>query len=198
MASHLSWGPSPDSVSIATSHDSRPTTSQGHHSSMISNSATMDDHLPGWPPVQGVSAIDQMLDQHTAALDSLNMDANPSSFPLTSSYVLSQHYLSDLDSDANLNPNEEYLNNLNRDRFLSITAFYRLFIKRKDDLLGLEDFPMSPVITREDLRGDECDMQGINWAVRKTTRDGVRKKRLAFENGRLSPQLQAVRKVHSH
>jgi DNA-binding beta-propeller fold protein YncE len=148
------------------------------------------DSLPqGWPPagVQGASVIDALVDQHTAvALESLSMDQGStySSYPA--------HYANDSD-DASLSPNEDYLNTLNKDRFLSITAFYRSYLKRKDDLGALEDLPIAPVVTRDQLRGDECDMQGINWALRRTTRSAVRKKRIAFEEARLNPAVKAVR-----
>lgn len=148
----------------------------------------------------GVHFLDAMLDQHIDALDSLTMEPIPS-LVNTSSGPTIQEFLahgsvSDLDIDWSVNPNEEYLNHLNKDRFLSISAFFRHFVGYKDSVASLDVFPAPDLITRDDLRGDECDMQGIDWASRKTTRAAVRAKRTIFESARLSPQLVALRQVY--
>jgi hypothetical protein len=157
-----------------------------------------DPFLPNPGPAS--STIDTLLDQHAAALDSLSFD-HPPVQALTSSgssmhEFLSQATIHDLDLETSLTPNEEYLNHLNRDRFLSITAFFRHFVGFKDRPFGLDATPTPDVITREDLCGDECDMQGINWALLRSKRDHVRMKRTAFESARLSPHLRAVRQVY--
>lgn len=147
------------------------------------------------------STIDDMLDQHAAALDSLSMEQVPpppptSSGPSIQEFLMSHGSVYELDYEAYQNPNEEYLNHLNKDRFLSISSFFRYFMPHtKDSFIELDATAPPQAITRDDLRGDECDMQGINWSLRRTTRAAVRSKRTAFERARLSPHLVAVRRV---
>lgn len=147
--------------------------------------------------------IDEMLDQHAAALDSLSMEQlSPpvplepiSSGPTIHDYLMSHGTIYDLDFEADLNPNEEYLNHLNRDRFLSVNAFFRHFVDHRETAIDLDATPRPEVVTRHNLCGDEYDMQGINWSLRRTTRKAIRSKRTLFESVRMSPRLVATRQV---
>jgi hypothetical protein len=145
------------------------------------------------------------LDQHATALDSLSMDQpHPVHIPLIEGTPWSHPFMTpmytphlelDLDSDpySFVTSNEEYLNLLNRDQFLPVTLYYKHFID--GDGLGLEDLSTPPVITRQDLRGEACDMQGISWDSLSTTREIVRKKRTGYQESHLSPALKRTRKV---
>lgn len=128
-------------------------------------------------------------------LNQLSMD--PSVSGLVSSLMSSSSFMGDLDDHDSLHasPNEEFLNRHDKDRFLSISDFDRRFLKTKDVPGALHEMPIPAVTTREQLHGDERDMQGINWALRKQTRASVRSKRVALETSRLSPQVRAVREV---
>lgn len=170
----------------------------GHTSAVPASLSGMTDdlyHLNS-SSTSAAAILDAMLDQHAVALDSLSMEQAPF-FPNahTQDLLASVNALAPDFHEGSLNPNEEFLNNMNKDRFLSITAFFRHFVGYKDSPVGLEATPPPDVITRDHLRGDECDLQGINWAIRRTTRAAVRAKRTAFESARLSPQLNALRQV---
>jgi hypothetical protein len=88
--------------------------------------------------------------------------------------------------------NEEYLRSLDSSRFMSIASF----VDRNFEY-GLATPPPPPVITRDHLQGDRCDMQGIEWVSCRTTRAQVRAKRAAHEAGRLSKELVKLRQVLS-
>jgi hypothetical protein len=148
------------------------------------------------------NGMDDIMDQHTAALDSLSMVQLPPPPPTSSGgptmqdlLLLTHGSLYDLDYESNLTPNEEYLNFQNKDRFLTITTFYRHIIDHKEAPIGLDELLPPSVITRDDIRGNECDIQGIDWSLRRTTRSAVRAKRVAFESTRMKKELVTVRKV---
>lgn len=79
-----------------------------------------------------------------------------------------------------------------KDTFLTISNFYRNFLPHRDTPHGLEHTLVPDTITRTHLRGDECDMQGIDWASRNTTRSTIRAKRNAFEKNRVHPHVFSV------
>jgi hypothetical protein len=153
-----------------------------------------------------------MLDQHAVTLNSLSMEQDPShisqllgetshmpagawppSWYMAPDVVANIH---DLETTQNGNATEDYLNQLNRDRFLSIHSFYRHMVDHtKHPHVDLDLTETPRLVTREDLKGDECDMQGIDWSMRRRTRAAIRAQRTEFEAARLSPLLKSVRQV---
>ncbi|KAF2648700.1 hypothetical protein K491DRAFT_612266 [Lophiostoma macrostomum CBS 122681] len=146
------------------------------------------------------------LDPHAAALETLSMaQPNPIQIPLHEDVtswsqsamtpVYTPNGEPDWDSDpyASITSNEQYLNLLNRDQFLPVTLYYKHFIASDD--MELEDLSTPPVIMREDLQGDACDMQGICWDLLNATRETVRRKRANYQESHLTPALKRLRKT---
>ncbi|KAH7124007.1 WD domain-containing protein [Dendryphion nanum] len=118
--------------------------------------------------------------------------APPPAFPYSTPSL--QDILSEFDFETMFtNPHDDYLMVPGKDTFLTVTHFFRNFMPHKDTPLGLELSHVPDSINRSDLRGEECDMQGIDWALRHTTRSTVRAKRNAFEKNRLNPHILAIR-----
>jgi hypothetical protein len=82
-------------------------------------------------------------------------------------------------------PYEQFLETLDRNRFKPVDYLF--------EESTLCEQP--PIITRDHLQGDKCDMQGIDWTLCQTTRAQARAKRIRFEEERLSQELLAVRQV---
>jgi hypothetical protein len=141
-------------------------------------------------------AMDTMLDQHIVPAETLTIEQYP---PHTSSWASAAEFAAavyDLDLNPSASAQDIYLSRLDNIRFLPITFFFRHCVDfARDERIDLDVTPAPPTITRKDLRGDECDIQGIDWTLRHTTRATVRAKRAMYESNRMSPQVQAVRRV---
>ncbi|KAF2013377.1 WD40 repeat-like protein [Aaosphaeria arxii CBS 175.79] len=88
---------------------------------------------------------------------------------------------------------EAFLSVINKDAFVSVTTFFNHFVPHKEPPLALDIRSPPEFITREDLRGDRFDIQGIDWALRNTTRANVRSRRAAYEESRLEAKQLEVR-----
>ncbi|KAI4617954.1 hypothetical protein J4E83_006287 [Alternaria metachromatica] len=93
--------------------------------------------------------------------------------------------------------NEPHLSIQDRAAFCPITSyFHRFYGQWKPGVVpGLDLIQLPDFITREDLKGDEYDYQGIDWTARKTTRASVRRARSQHERQRVSHSVKQVRKV---
>ncbi|KAF2281303.1 uncharacterized protein EI97DRAFT_438673 [Westerdykella ornata] len=88
---------------------------------------------------------------------------------------------------------DEYLEVLNKDRFLQLNDFYMNFLQRGSQIkIPIDGAPA--VITRADLNGDACDWQGIDWHMRRLKRSYVRAARAEFQTSLMPPALREVRK----
>jgi hypothetical protein len=81
--------------------------------------------------------------------------------------------------------------------FAPITSFFHRITPARPTVPGLDLVTIPSSITREMLRGDRLDPQGIDWTVRNTTRFCVRAKRFECEVAQLPPSSHQVRKVSS-
>jgi hypothetical protein len=96
--------------------------------------------------------------------------------------------------------NEPHLSIQDRAAFCPITSyFHRFFGQWKPGVVpGLDLVQVPEFITRDHLKGDEYDYQGIDWTARKTTRAAVRQARCRHERERVPHSVREVRKyVHS-
>ncbi|KAF1833295.1 WD40 repeat-like protein [Decorospora gaudefroyi] len=93
-------------------------------------------------------------------------------------------------------PTQQELHLLIQDKgsFMPITTFFHCVTPPKPTVPGLDLIEVPPVITRDDLQGDMCDFQGIDWSVRNTSRQAMRKKRFEYESEVLPRRLREVRK----
>lgn len=93
--------------------------------------------------------------------------------------------------------NEPHLSIQDRAAFCPITSyFHRFYGQWKPGVVpGLDLVQVPEFITREDLKGDEYDYQGIDWTARKTTRAAVRRARSQHERQRVPHSVKQVRKV---
>jgi hypothetical protein len=92
--------------------------------------------------------------------------------------------------------NEPHLSIQDKGAFCPITSyFHHYFNPDKAIVPGLDLIHVPNTVTRDDLKCDRYDYQGIDWEVRKTTRSAVRESRFEFESEKLSPGLKQVRKV---
>ncbi|KAH6879096.1 WD40-repeat-containing domain protein [Alternaria rosae] len=92
--------------------------------------------------------------------------------------------------------NEPHLSIQDRAAFCPITSyFHRFYGQWKPGVVpGLDLVQVPEFITREDLKGDEYDYQGIDWTARKTTRAAVRRARSQHERQRVPHSVKQVRK----
>jgi hypothetical protein len=92
--------------------------------------------------------------------------------------------------------NEPHLSIPDRAAFCPITSyFHRFFDSSKPVVPGLDLVQVPDSITRQDLRGDEYDYQGIDWTIRRTTRARVRELRSQYERRRLYNVKQHLNNV---
>jgi hypothetical protein len=141
------------------------------------------------------------LDHHAAALESLSMEPlqapssiAPSSIPdqLMTLAPMNQHEI-----DAETSIYEAHLSVQNKETFMDITSFVQRFVAPLRPVApGLEDIRLPDAVTRDDLRGDRYDFQGIDWESRHCTRAWVRDRRELHENARMQPKLREARKVY--
>jgi hypothetical protein len=96
--------------------------------------------------------------------------------------------------------NEPHLSIQDRAAFCPITSyFHRFFGQWKPGVVpGLDLVQVPEFITRDHLKGDEYDYQGIDWTARKTTRAAVRQARCRHERERVPHSVREVRKVCIH
>ncbi|ORY08208.1 hypothetical protein BCR34DRAFT_603649 [Clohesyomyces aquaticus] len=87
--------------------------------------------------------------------------------------------------------NGENPNAQDRESFVDISTFLDRYAARPKEriAIGLDAIDQPAIITRDDLCGDGCDFQGINWSLLNMTRSTVRTKRNAFETTRLRNRL---------
>ncbi|KAF2029997.1 WD40 repeat-like protein [Setomelanomma holmii] len=106
-------------------------------------------------------------------------------------HVFSGHSSS---SDPSLEPpptlQEAHLSIQDKGSFAPITSFFHYLTPGKPTVPGLDLIQVPESITRDDLQGDRYDAQGIDWAVRNTTRSYVRAKRYECESAKLPRSLQ--------
>lgn len=98
----------------------------------------------------------------------------------------------DMAGEAQYLTNEEFLRRFDKTRFQEIGEFLSTHYST-----GLTANSAPPVITRDHLQGDMCDMQGIEWTSCRTTRAQVRARRTAIESGKLCEDVAQVRAVIS-
>jgi hypothetical protein len=88
--------------------------------------------------------------------------------------------------DFQLSAYEEHLSIHDNGAFMDIASYYHYFAARQKMVTKPLEFETPPeVIRREDLNGDKCDFQGIDWSERGG-RDNLRQKRDMHEAARLS------------
>lgn len=114
-------------------------------------------------------------------------------------HVYSGHMSSSMDPSLEPPPTlqEAHLSIQDRASFLPITSFFHITAPERPTVPGLDLIQVPDSIIRDDLRGDACDFQGIDWAARNTTRSQIRARRFDCEGSKLPPSLQAVRRVCS-
>lgn len=126
-------------------------------------------HFPFWQSTAQTSAFD-------------TYDPVMSSFMPTSTTFISH-------SEHSLEPpptlQEAHLSIQDKGSFLPITSFFHYITPRVPIVPGLDLIDPPKSITRDDLNGDHCDYQGIDWAVRNTERRYIRMKRGEFEREKL-------------
>ncbi|KAF2468102.1 YVTN repeat-like/Quino protein amine dehydrogenase [Lindgomyces ingoldianus] len=148
-------------------------------------------------------SMHDFLDQHPTAFEFLSMGSVPvpafstlASMPdeLIGFETFAQGNLHELDVEPD-HSNGENPNAQDKESFVDISTFVRQYVPRPKDvfLVGLDAVKQPETIIREDLRGDECDFQGINWSLLNIPRQSVRAKRAAFEITRLRSRLGNVR-----
>ncbi|KAF2001201.1 WD40 repeat-like protein [Amniculicola lignicola CBS 123094] len=210
--------PSPSGISaaaiLAALSDSRPPTSQGDDVDELADDheggiSLLDDGLAMEPaPTVPAAAPTTPYNDDALGLDMLFWTPVPAltGLPPMPTSLLPPLYPPDLSHSLDNIPEDAFtvtqeggtITSLeSKNAFVYISSFYRHFFNppKGATLLDLTAFPPPEVITREDLRGDECDFQGINWSMRGTTRASVRAKRTMFETERLMPSLRAIRQV---
>ena len=82
-----------------------------------------------------------------------------------------------------------------RAAFVPITSFFHRIAPQRPTVPGLDLQQLPAAITRQQLHGDRCDFQGIDWTARNTTRAAVRARRVEYETERLSPLEKGLRRV---
>ena len=128
------------------------------------------------------------LEDHAAALEALTMESHPPPpvvpQPLPETFVApppNSTHLHDLVPSAY----EEHLSIQDVGAFTDITSFFHYYAAPPKMVTRALDFETQPqIIRREDLEGEKCDFQGIDWSER-AGRDSIRKKRVMFERARL-------------
>jgi hypothetical protein len=142
-----------------------------------------------WMPSHGVPNFSYAsLEDHAAALEALTMDSHPPPAampsPLPETFVApppNSTHLQDFAPSAY----EEHLSIQDTSAFTDITSFFHYYAAPPKMVTRALDFETQPdTIRREDLDGEKCDYQGIDWSER-AGRDLVRTKRVAFETARL-------------
>ncbi|KAF2266014.1 WD40 repeat-like protein [Lojkania enalia] len=142
------------------------------------------------------------LDHHAAALESLSMTPATPSFanqaftiPNWGPMSLTPTNLHEIELEVVTSSEDYYLGIQNKDQFADITVFFRRAFTNLEDTaaIGLECPTRPAVIAREDLRGDACDFQGIDWTLRRITRAAVREKRVSFEAARMPARIRTLR-----
>lgn len=125
------------------------------------------------------------LDQHAAALEALTMEQAPAS---TFSLSVVDHFVAPT-AGSNGVPDmlpsayEEHLSIQDTTAFLDITSFFHYYANHPKTVPGLDMAVQPKVITRNDLDGDRCDFQGIDWSKRMP-RASIRAKRIDHEKTR--------------
>jgi hypothetical protein len=126
------------------------------------------------------------VEDHAAALEALTMEPFESVPPLPvpetfATLAPNSNHIQDAAPSAY----EEHLNIQDVAAFVDITAFAHFYAaspKAGTRVANLRDPPQ--VIRREDLQGERCDFQGIDWSQGEG-RASIRNKRMAFEKSRL-------------
>ncbi|KAF2118556.1 WD40-repeat-containing domain protein [Lophiotrema nucula] len=150
------------------------------------------------------------MDQHAAALEYLSMTQIPTPASLAPSIAdglltlpstispTSLHEAMSYEADSeSASFGQNWSGVQDGDKFQDISTFYRQHIHHPNSgtLISLEGARRPSSICREDLRGDSCDYQGIDWSVRRTTRSTIRAERTSYESNRIPSRLQALRSV---
>lgn len=115
------------------------------------------------------------------------------------SHIYNSGHMSSYDPSLEPPPflEEAHLNLPDRTSFAPITSFFHSIAPERPTIPGLDLVQVPRSIARADLRGDRCDIQGIDWTVRYTTRSHVRAKRVDYESAKLPHSLHEVRSVCS-
>lgn len=164
-----------------------PLQAAAQQSSMTIQSA-MPSPLP--PPLGNASSV--------AWFDVGNMSISTMNIGLGPTYTYSPTTSPPINS---LEPppflHETHLNIPDNGSFMPISTFFHHMSSSGPTVPGLDLVKISHSITRDDLRGNHYDFQGIDWDIRKTTRAAVRSKRFAHQAGLLqgAPSVSILR-VH--
>lgn len=106
-------------------------------------------------------------------------------------------HLAGADHSLSLEPHptsfEGHLSIQDKASFAPITSFFHYLTSKKPTVPGLDLVQLPAVITREQVKGDAYDFQGIDWAARNTDRSTVRAKRVEYEKEKLPPGLKQLR-----
>lgn len=202
-------------ATLATLSDSRPPTSHGEDAISDDDDGggiSLADFTapPPAPPALLATSLGAAGIHMHAAMAHYQSFAHdtipPPTSDMTSFHINNVHlpppppYLAHLSSsEPSLEPlptwPDAYLSIKDKSQFVPITSFFHYLTPEKSTVPGLDLVQLPNVITRDDLRGDKYDYQGIDWSVRNTTRRAVRSKRRECEQERLSPSLRETRTV---
>jgi hypothetical protein len=134
------------------------------------------------------------LDQHAAVLEVLGMEQLPtppeSTAPSQALDIFAVPPPNSTHQDFAPSIYDEYLSIRDTGAFIDITNFYKYYAQLpKGSFWRPLDFVEPPkVITRENLNGDKCDFQGIDWSER-TSRSYIRANRANFERSRVQHRV---------
>ncbi|KAF2750891.1 WD40 repeat-like protein [Sporormia fimetaria CBS 119925] len=147
-----------------------------------------------YPFVVSGASFEEFLDEHISSMNVIDtLPLPPLDDMLWDTSGSAANWLSHIDNDSELPPFSDYLKLLNKDRFLPISSFFRR-INAQGNMFTMDAVVPKDVVTYGDLRGDECDIQGINWKGLNTTRAAIRDRRTKYEADRLlNGQMKAVR-----
>jgi hypothetical protein len=213
-------------ATLATLSDSRPPTSHAEDAVSDANIDDDDDDdesggisLAPWteplpaPPVLPFDTLGSAGIHMQAAMAHYQSFAHdqipPPTTDMTSFHISNVHlpppplYLGYLSSsEPSLEPpptlQDAHLSIQDKAQFVPITSFFHYLTPEKPTVPGLDLVQVPDVITQDDLQGDRCDFQGIDWSIRNTTRSSIRSKRREHEEERLAPSLKKTRMVRKH
>ncbi|CAI6280290.1 unnamed protein product [Periconia digitata] len=135
------------------------------------------------------------VDQHAAALEALTMEPLPIPSLSTPLSDVPNTFFVPLPTSGHQDfaPStyEEHLSIHDTAAFIDITSFFQYYAQLPKGFWPSLDLVHPPeVINRNDLNGERCDFQGIDWSER-TSRSYVRAQREEFERSRIQHKLYA-------
>ncbi|PVI08287.1 WD40 repeat-like protein [Periconia macrospinosa] len=163
-------------------------------------------HAPEDPGDAAQVSMDQTpytaLDQHAAALEALTMEQLPTpSLPIPTPDNLDAIMSITFSGHQDFVPStyEEHLSIHDTTAFFDITSFFQYYARLPKALCpSLEIVQPPETVTREDLNGDKCDFQGIDWTER-APRSDIRAQRDSFEKAKIRHRVFEGHGItHSH